>query len=70
MFYRVGSRRLWLGLGGIRLALYTEEGGDMSDGREERDERRKRREQESRENREDWINRDNLEELKPERTDS
>ena len=46
----------------------------MSDGREEREEREKRREIEAREPRreqqEDWVNRDLLEEYRPERRES
>jgi hypothetical protein len=55
---------------GIQPAFYTEEGGVMSDGREEREENRRRREQESRENREDRINRGYVDEWEPERVDS
>jgi hypothetical protein len=45
-------------------------GGNVSDGREEREERERRIEQEKRENCEDQVNRDDLEEWKPERVDS
>ena len=42
----------------------------MSDGCEEREEEKKRREREERENREDRIEREALDEWKPERDDS
>jgi hypothetical protein len=45
-------------------------GGTVSDGREEREEREKRIEQEKQKDRQDQVNREDLDEWKPERVDS
>ena len=45
-------------------------GGIVSDGREEREEREKRIEQEKQKDRQDLVNREDLDEWKPERVDS